>query len=195
MFELMVNMMKLQWHFELDVSSYMHLDKKLAANMLITLVYLLQVLSTLTLAAAASTASVVDLLLNSQGSFCPIKLCCRYRISAVMAFVSWFLSLASSLFNLYLLPSLWFSSNSPVKTLDRPFLFCNIFSNLAWEIHGLLVMHNYKSSQYVIGIVLSIEKIQCYIVYFSSVYSIVQWCQLFLFYSNKLGHFTHNNSE
>ncbi|KEH30368.1 hypothetical protein MtrunA17_Chr4g0034251 [Medicago truncatula] len=64
------------------------------------------VLSTLTLAAAASTASVVDLLLNSQGSFCPIKLCCRYRISAVMAFVSWFLSLASSLFNLYLLPSL-----------------------------------------------------------------------------------------
>lgn len=106
MFELTINMMKLRWHFELDVSPYMHLDKKLAANRLITLVYLLQVLSTLTLAAAASTASVVDLLLNSQGSFCPIKLCCRYRISAVMAFVSWFLSLASSLFNLYLLPSL-----------------------------------------------------------------------------------------
>ncbi|XP_058758067.1 CASP-like protein 5C1 [Vicia villosa] len=64
------------------------------------------ILSTLTLAAASSTASVVDLLLDSQGSFCPIKLCRRYRISAALAFVSWFLSLASSLFNLYLLPSL-----------------------------------------------------------------------------------------
>ncbi|XP_057456349.1 CASP-like protein 5C1 [Lotus japonicus] len=64
------------------------------------------VLSTLTLAAASSTASVVDLLLNSDGSFCPIKFCCRYRISAVMAFLTWSLSLASSLFNLWLLPSL-----------------------------------------------------------------------------------------
>lgn len=78
----------------------------LRPNLLVTEFYLLQVLSTLTLAAASSTASVVDLLLNSQGSFCPIKLCCRYRISAALAFVSWFLSLASSLFNLYLLPSL-----------------------------------------------------------------------------------------
>lgn len=150
MFELTINMMKLQWHFELDVSPYMHLDKKLAANRLITLVYLLQVLSTLTLAAAASTASVVDLLLNSQGSFCPIKLCCRYRISAVMAFVSWFLSLASSLFNLYLLPSLWFSFNSPVKILDRTIVhFVIFFLILACEIHSLLVLYNYKSSQYV----------------------------------------------
>ncbi|WVZ01930.1 hypothetical protein V8G54_022736 [Vigna mungo] len=64
------------------------------------------VLSTLTLAAASSTASVVDLLLNTHGSFCPQKLCSRYRISAIMAFLSWFLSLASSLFNLWLLPSL-----------------------------------------------------------------------------------------
>ncbi|XP_047149545.1 CASP-like protein 5C1 isoform X1 [Vigna umbellata] len=64
------------------------------------------VLSTLTLAAASSTASVVDLLLNTHGSFCPPKLCSRYRISAIMAFLSWFLSLASSLFNLWLLPSL-----------------------------------------------------------------------------------------
>ncbi|XP_027356392.1 CASP-like protein 5C1 isoform X2 [Abrus precatorius] len=64
------------------------------------------VLSTLTLAAACSTASVVDLLLNVQESFCPPKLCGRYRISAIMAFLSWFLSLASSLLNLWLLPSL-----------------------------------------------------------------------------------------
>ncbi|KAK7404465.1 hypothetical protein VNO78_05374 [Psophocarpus tetragonolobus] len=64
------------------------------------------VLSTLTLAAACSTASVVDLLLNTHGSFCPPMLCSRYRISAIMAFLSWFLSLTSSLFNLWLLPSL-----------------------------------------------------------------------------------------
>ncbi|XP_061348641.1 CASP-like protein 5C1 [Gastrolobium bilobum] len=64
------------------------------------------VLSTLTLAAACSTASVVDLLLNTNGSFCPPKLWSRYRMSAVMAFLSWFLSLASSLFNLWVLPSL-----------------------------------------------------------------------------------------
>jgi len=67
-----------------------------------------QVLSTLTLAAACSTASVVDLLLHSDGSFCPPKFCSRYQISAAMAFLSWFLSMASSLFNLWLLPSLWF---------------------------------------------------------------------------------------
>ncbi|XP_027356393.1 CASP-like protein 5C1 isoform X3 [Abrus precatorius] len=37
------------------------------------------VLSTLTLAAACSTASVVDLLLNVQESFCPPKLCGSMR--------------------------------------------------------------------------------------------------------------------
>ncbi|KAH8479436.1 hypothetical protein H0E87_031338 [Populus deltoides] len=64
------------------------------------------VLSTLILAAACSTASVVDLLLHSNGSHCPPKICSRYQISAAMAFLSWFLSMASSLFNLWLLPSL-----------------------------------------------------------------------------------------
>ncbi|KAK4752120.1 hypothetical protein SAY87_020918 [Trapa incisa] len=63
------------------------------------------VLSFLTLAAACSTASVVDLLLHSNGR-CPVKFCSRYQVSATMAFLSWFLSLASSLFNLWLLPSL-----------------------------------------------------------------------------------------
>ncbi|XP_028765842.1 CASP-like protein 5C1 [Neltuma alba] len=64
------------------------------------------VLSVLTLAAACSTASVVDLLMQSHGSYCPSKFCSRYQISAVMAFLSWLLLLASSLFNLWLLPSL-----------------------------------------------------------------------------------------
>ncbi|KAI6701240.1 hypothetical protein NL676_015564 [Syzygium grande] len=64
------------------------------------------VLSTLTLAAASSTASVVDLLVHADGSYCPPKFCSRYQISAAMAFLSWFLSLASSLFNLWLLPAL-----------------------------------------------------------------------------------------
>ncbi|KAK3022995.1 hypothetical protein RJ639_044989 [Escallonia herrerae] len=46
------------------------------------------VLSILTLAAACSTTSVVA------------RFCNRYLISAVMAFLAWFLSAASSLFNL-----------------------------------------------------------------------------------------------
>uniref|UniRef100_A0A5B7BV33 CASP-like protein n=1 Tax=Davidia involucrata TaxID=16924 RepID=A0A5B7BV33_DAVIN len=64
------------------------------------------VLSILTLAAACSTASVVDLLLHADDSFCPPKFCSRYQISAAMALLSWFLSAASSLFNLWQLPSL-----------------------------------------------------------------------------------------
>ncbi|CAM8901547.1 hypothetical protein QQ045_010316 [Rhodiola kirilowii] len=64
------------------------------------------VLSLLTLAAACSTASVVDLLVYSDTSYCPPKFCSRYQISAAMAFMSWFMSFASCLFNLWLLPSL-----------------------------------------------------------------------------------------
>lgn len=64
------------------------------------------VLSILTLAAACSTASVVDLLVHSGGTYCPPKFCSRYQISAGMAFMSWFLSMASSLFNLWSLPNL-----------------------------------------------------------------------------------------
>ncbi|KAH7517896.1 CASP-like protein 5C1 [Ziziphus jujuba] len=64
------------------------------------------VLSVLTLAAACSTASVVDLLLHANGAYCPPKFCNRYQISAAMAFLSWFLSSASCLFNIWLLPSL-----------------------------------------------------------------------------------------
>ncbi|GMH02736.1 hypothetical protein Nepgr_004575 [Nepenthes gracilis] len=64
------------------------------------------VLSILTLAAASSTAGIVELLLKAGGSICPPKICRRYLISAAMAALSWFLSMASSLFNLWLLPSL-----------------------------------------------------------------------------------------
>lgn len=74
--------------------------------------FLYQVLSFLTLSAACSTASVVDLLLQSQRPPCLPKLCSRYQISAAMAFLSCLLSLASSLFNLWILPSLWIKSSS-----------------------------------------------------------------------------------
>ncbi|XP_059645223.1 CASP-like protein 5C1 [Cornus florida] len=64
------------------------------------------VLSFLSLAAGCSTASVTEVLIASGRSFCGGKLCNRYQLSAAMTFLSWFLSLASSLFNLWLLPSL-----------------------------------------------------------------------------------------
>lgn len=65
-----------------------------------------QVLSYLSLAAACSTASVTDLLLDADESYCPAKLCRRYQLSAAMAFLAWFLSSASCLFNFWLFPSL-----------------------------------------------------------------------------------------
>ncbi|KAG6595071.1 CASP-like protein 5C1, partial [Cucurbita argyrosperma subsp. sororia] len=64
------------------------------------------VLSFLALAASCSTASVADVLLKVGVPYCSAKLCSRYRLSAAMAFLSWFLSLVSALFNLWLLPSL-----------------------------------------------------------------------------------------
>lgn len=65
-----------------------------------------QVLSTLTLAAASSGASVVDILMRADESFCPSNICSRYLLSTIFAFLAWFLSMGSSLFNLWLLPSL-----------------------------------------------------------------------------------------
>ncbi|KAL3833404.1 hypothetical protein ACJIZ3_008140 [Penstemon smallii] len=62
------------------------------------------VLCFLSLAASCSTASVTSILLGS-GRFCGVKLCTRYQLSSAMAFLSWFLLLFSSLFNLWLLPS------------------------------------------------------------------------------------------
>ncbi|KAL8117543.1 CASP-like protein 5C3 [Apium graveolens] len=67
------------------------------------------VLSFLSLAAACSAASVTDILITSGHSnvnLCAGKICMRYQLSAAMAFLSWCLSLASSLCNLWVLPSL-----------------------------------------------------------------------------------------
>ncbi|KAI3890207.1 hypothetical protein MKW92_004713 [Papaver armeniacum] len=51
-------------------------------------------------------AAVIDLLLQNDGSYCPPKFCSRYQFSAAMAFLSWILTAASSLFNLWVIPSL-----------------------------------------------------------------------------------------
>ncbi|KAG5061126.1 hypothetical protein AAZX31_01G167800 [Glycine max] len=64
------------------------------------------ILSYLSLASACSTASIADLLLEAGGSHCPPKLCGRYQLSAAMAFLSWFLSFVSFLFNFWLFSSL-----------------------------------------------------------------------------------------
>ncbi|KAK6924290.1 Casparian strip membrane protein domain [Dillenia turbinata] len=65
-------------------------------------------LSFLSLAAAALTASVTDLvlMLGTEQPFCPTRVCSRYQLSAAMTFLSWLFLLASSLFNLWLLPTL-----------------------------------------------------------------------------------------
>ncbi|XP_010557840.1 PREDICTED: CASP-like protein ARALYDRAFT_485429 [Tarenaya hassleriana] len=63
------------------------------------------VLSFLSLGGASAVASVTDLLLDAGGSFCRKKICGRYQLSAAMAFLSWFLSFASTIFNLWILPS------------------------------------------------------------------------------------------
>nr|GFC35710.1 CASP-like protein 5C3 [Tanacetum cinerariifolium] len=66
------------------------------------------VLSFLSLAAACSTASVADFMITEgEAYFCGRKLCSRFQLSAAMAFLSWCLSIASALFNLWLLPSLY----------------------------------------------------------------------------------------
>ncbi|KAM0860200.1 hypothetical protein ACQ4PT_046670 [Festuca glaucescens] len=63
------------------------------------------VLSILSLAAASSSAAAIDVLLEFHGSQCPPRLCERYQLSAMMAFLSWLLTAASSLFNLWCLAS------------------------------------------------------------------------------------------
>nr|GLL18817.1 CASP-like protein 5C3 [Ipomoea trifida]GMC62288.1 CASP-like protein ARALYDRAFT_485429 [Ipomoea batatas] len=64
------------------------------------------VLSFMSLAASCSAASVADFLLASSASSCSAFLCNRYQLSAAMAILCWFLEFSSSLFNLWLLPSL-----------------------------------------------------------------------------------------
>lgn len=62
------------------------------------------VLSVLSLAAACATIGVVDVLVNF-GNFCVQKICSRYQLSAAMAFISWVLTAASALCNLWLVAS------------------------------------------------------------------------------------------
>ncbi|KAL2348450.1 hypothetical protein Fmac_002450 [Flemingia macrophylla] len=64
------------------------------------------ILSYLSLAAACSTASIADLLCEAGRSHCPSELCDRYRLSAAMAFLSWFLSSVSFVFNFWLFSSM-----------------------------------------------------------------------------------------
>ncbi|PKA48348.1 CASP-like protein [Apostasia shenzhenica] len=62
-------------------------------------------LAVLSLAAACSSAGVVDLLVHIDSSYCPPKYCGRYQLSAAMAFLSWVLTTVSSLINLWHLAS------------------------------------------------------------------------------------------
>nr|CAB3498063.1 unnamed protein product [Digitaria exilis] len=64
------------------------------------------VLSILAFAAACSSAAVIDLLLQFHGSQCSPRFCGRYQLSAMMAFLAWFLTAASALFNFWFVASL-----------------------------------------------------------------------------------------
>ncbi|KAJ4962357.1 hypothetical protein NE237_022296 [Protea cynaroides] len=75
-------------------------------GILLTIVIGDSVLAILSLASACASAGVINFLLNIDGPHCVPKFCSRYQLSTAMAFLSWFLSAASSFFNLWLLPSL-----------------------------------------------------------------------------------------
>ncbi|XP_066366943.1 CASP-like protein 5C1 [Miscanthus floridulus] len=64
-------------------------------------------LSIVSFAAACSSAAVIDLLLQFHGSHCSPSFCGRYQLSAMMAFLSWFLMAASAIFNLWFIASRW----------------------------------------------------------------------------------------
>lgn len=105
---------------------HLHPDGIFTSNNLWWIEYIsCQVLSILTLAAASSTVGVVDVLLKSDPSYYPLKFCSRYQISAAMAFLSWFLSFGSFLFNLWLLPTLW-SSPVPVVQYQNSMIILSV---------------------------------------------------------------------
>jgi len=74
--------------------------------MVISLLY--QVLSFLSLGGACAVASATELLASADGKICDGSLCIQYQVSAALAFLCWFLLLASALFNFWSLPSLYF---------------------------------------------------------------------------------------
>ncbi|CAN6292663.1 unnamed protein product [Urochloa humidicola] len=63
-------------------------------------------LAVLSFAAACSSAAVIDLLLQFHGSQCSPRSCGRYQLSAMMAFLSWFLTAASAIFNFWFVASI-----------------------------------------------------------------------------------------
>lgn len=105
-----------------------------------------QVLSFLILAGACSTGSVVDVLVKAEGPYCPPNVCSRYQMSAMMAFLSWSLCLASCLANLWLLPHLWFSFH--LSFLLPSYLYSSMNSwskykrNLLCHLDSESVLHN-----------------------------------------------------
>ncbi|XP_010503751.1 PREDICTED: CASP-like protein ARALYDRAFT_485429 [Camelina sativa] len=66
------------------------------------------VLSFLSLGMACSIASAAELLSSAGGQACHGSLCNQYQVSAALAFLCWFLLLASALFNFWSLPSLYY---------------------------------------------------------------------------------------
>ncbi|VVB05259.1 unnamed protein product [Arabis nemorensis] len=65
------------------------------------------VLSFLSLGGACAVASATELLLSVEERIFDGNLCSQYQLSAAMAILCWFLLLASALFNLWSLPSLY----------------------------------------------------------------------------------------
>ncbi|KAL0652188.1 hypothetical protein Bca4012_094879 [Brassica carinata] len=64
------------------------------------------VMSFLSLGGACGVASATQLLSSLGAPICGDNLCSQYQVSATLAFLCWFLLLASALFNLWSLPSL-----------------------------------------------------------------------------------------
>ncbi|KAL1218262.1 CASP-like protein [Cardamine amara subsp. amara] len=66
------------------------------------------VLSFLSLGGACAVTSGTGLLLSVGEHTCDGNLCSQYQVSATLAFLCWFLLLASALFNFWSLPSLYY---------------------------------------------------------------------------------------
>ncbi|EOA24883.1 hypothetical protein CARUB_v10018173mg [Capsella rubella] len=66
------------------------------------------VLSFLSLGGACAVTSATGLLSYTGGNVCDGNLCNQYQVSAALAFLCWFLLLASALFNFWSLPSLYY---------------------------------------------------------------------------------------
>ncbi|XP_071696280.1 CASP-like protein ARALYDRAFT_485429 [Rutidosis leptorrhynchoides] len=106
-----INGLVIPWSLTLAiVDAFSVFVKRLSHQVQIVMVIVIGdwILSFLSLAAACSTASVSDFMVTEAGAaFCDGKMCSRFQLSATMACLSWSLSLASALLNLWLLPYLY----------------------------------------------------------------------------------------